>query len=269
MAKVASGRSLFYSTGIIIQAEIREGFATKSCRENGTWYTNPESSQEWTDYTTCVQLDHFEALFWVSVVCNIFSLVLLLPACFIFLYFRSLRHQHRIKLHLCLFSSYVFTSGVMLLWESLVVSDRLYRDTNDTIMHQNSAFAVPRSLVGFYIGGFCEYPRVPPQTGLHGVLRSVYRRCWVHNAGEIEWIIYVPILFCIAGNVFFLGKILWVMLNQLQSHPNEPSSYRRAVKAAAILIPLFGLQALLVMIRPSTSSFAFEVISRIVSSTQV
>lgn len=40
--------------------------------------------------------------------------------------------------------------------------------------------------------------------GLHGVFWSVYRRCWVHNAGEIEWIIYVPILFCIAVSMAYI-----------------------------------------------------------------
>ncbi|KAK7498339.1 hypothetical protein BaRGS_00010293, partial [Batillaria attramentaria] len=93
-------------------------------------------------------------------------------------------------------------------------------------------------------------------------------QCWVPNAGNFEWIIYTPIIFCIVGNVFFLGKILWVMLNQLQSHPNEPSSYRRAVKAAGILIPLFGLQVLLVIFRPEPTVFAVEVLSKIVTNTQ-
>ncbi|KAL8562725.1 hypothetical protein ACOMHN_022601 [Nucella lapillus] len=63
-------------------------WAHKRCQHNGSWYVSPDSNQEWTDYTGCIVLDHFWALFWVGVCCNVISLMLLLPACFIFMYFR-------------------------------------------------------------------------------------------------------------------------------------------------------------------------------------
>ncbi|XP_070211291.1 calcitonin gene-related peptide type 1 receptor-like [Littorina saxatilis] len=134
------------------------------------------------------------------------------------------------------------------------------------------AFAVPRSLLPFYISGF-SIPVIP--TLIYIIIRSVKddlnTKCWVPPAGNFEWIIYTPIIIFLAGNIFFLCKILHVMLTQLQSHPNEPSSYRRAAKAAGILVPLFGLQAVLVIASPdSTSDFfeGFEVFSKIVTNTQ-
>ncbi|KAK7498347.1 hypothetical protein BaRGS_00010301 [Batillaria attramentaria] len=167
-----------------------EATAIKQCTENGSWYISPQSQQEWTDYTGCVALDNFVALFWVGLVCNIISIILLAPACFIFLYFRSLRHQHRIKLHVCLFSSFILTNALMILWEVIIVNDRLHNQMRESVLHQNSvgcrflhaltryswttnflwmwlegfhlyrlmvhAFAVPRSLVGFYVGGFSK-----------------------------------------------------------------------------------------------------------------
>ena len=44
---------------------------------------------------------------------------------------------------------------------------------------------------------------------------------------------------------------------------------RRAVKAVAILIPLFGLQAAVVAIRTDAESQYFEVFRKIVDNTQV
>ncbi|XP_076461194.1 calcitonin gene-related peptide type 1 receptor-like isoform X2 [Babylonia areolata] len=300
---VRAGSTVSTTCPAYIEHASTDAWAHKRCQENGTWYVSPESQQEWTDYTGCIVLDHFWALFWVGVTCNVISLVLLLPACFIFMYFRSLRSQHRIKLHMCLFLSYVLTNVLMILWEVIVVKDRLQTARAASVLHVNSvgcrvlhaltryawttnfvwmfleglhlyrlmvhAFAVPRSLLPFYIGGFSS-PWIP--TLIYICIRAtsdeLNTRCWVSNAGGFEWIIYVPIILCLAGNIFFLAKILYVMMTQLQSHPNEPSSYRRAAKAAAILVPLFGLQVVMVIARPQPTNYVFEIFSKIVTSTQ-
>ncbi|KAL8562728.1 hypothetical protein ACOMHN_022604 [Nucella lapillus] len=215
----------------------------------------------------------------------------------------SLRSQHRIKLHTCLFLSYILTNVLMIMWEVIVVKDRLINARNRSVLHINSvgcrllhaltryawttnfmwmflegfhlyrlmvhAFAVPRSLLGFYIGGF-SIPWVPIliYISIRASSDTLNTKCWVAHAGGFEWIIYVPIIICLAGNIFFLSKILYVMLTQLQSHPNEPSSYRRAAKAAAILVPLFGLQVVLVIARPQPANYVFEIFSKIITSTQ-
>ncbi|CAG5136877.1 unnamed protein product, partial [Candidula unifasciata] len=95
--------------------------------------------------------------------------------------------------------------------------------------------------------------------------------CWVSNANNLEWIMYGPILVCILINVAFLTNVLRILLTQLQSHPNEPSNYRRALKATFILVPLFGLQVFLIVYQPPgnvVNFFAYEVVARIISNSQ-
>ena len=52
--------------------------------------------------------------------------------------FRQLRTQKRIKLHLCLFLSFIITSFVTILWDFIVYLNRLENDREDTIMHQST-----------------------------------------------------------------------------------------------------------------------------------
>ncbi|KAK7110000.1 hypothetical protein V1264_013941 [Littorina saxatilis] len=62
--------------------------AYKRCTENGTWWRTEETGQEWTDYTSCVQMETFRILYYVAVTSNAISLLLLVPACVIFLCFQ-------------------------------------------------------------------------------------------------------------------------------------------------------------------------------------
>ncbi|PVD30640.1 hypothetical protein C0Q70_09913 [Pomacea canaliculata] len=104
----------------------------------------------------------------------------------------------------------------------------------------------------------------------------VYRqddRCWIFHAGSLEWLIYGPELMCIIANVFFFVGIMRILVTEIQSHPNEPSNYRRAIKATFILVPLFGLQLFLVAYSPGANHpvahITHEIVAKIVSSSQV
>ncbi|ESO87997.1 hypothetical protein LOTGIDRAFT_234777 [Lottia gigantea] len=291
--------------------------AVKNCNNNGTWFRDKITGKEWTDYLGCVQINEYKVLFQVGLICNIISIVLLVPACVVFLYYRQLRVQQRIKLHICLFVSFVFTSVVMILWDVLVFNDRLTNAAALTVMYQDppgcrvlyiltryalstayvwmflegfhlhrlivKAFKVPKSIIHYHFIGW-GFPVIPIYVILisgfpvipiiaYTVIRITRndKNCWVNNAGDYEWIVYLPNLFCIAFNVFFLMNILRILMTQLQSHPNEPSNYRRALKATFILVPLFGLQLFFIIYRPPSTwsgSFMYEVISKIVNNLQ-
>ncbi|KAL8585814.1 hypothetical protein ACOMHN_065164 [Nucella lapillus] len=291
--------------GCFNKQEIKStGLGHKTCEANGTWYVNPQSGLEWTDYTRCVTIQPYWVVFWVAVVCDGISLLLLLPASFTFLFFRSLRNQPRIRLHTCLFVTSVIFHTTMLLRELVVVPDRLTTAQNDrTVLNRNSvwcrllhvltrygwstlnawmllesvylyslmarAFAASKSLLPYYLTGYAgPWIFFIPYVIIRTSMDHFNTKCWAYNAGHYEWIISIPILLCLVGSMAFLGKTLHVMMTQLQSHPNEPSNFRRGVKALLMLVPLFGLQSLLVMIRPSAYSLAYEVVSTIVIGTQ-
>ncbi|XP_050388452.1 calcitonin gene-related peptide type 1 receptor, partial [Patella vulgata] len=220
------------------------------------------------------------------------------------LFFRILRRQHRVRIHLNLFISFIVRNIVVILWDNLVYNNRLHNLAKETLMHQNTvgckilyiltrytqaanfswmflegfhlhrlivrAFKVPKSINGYYLAGWVS-PVLPVL--IYSMIR-IYRQdqeCWVQNTGYYEWILYVPNLLCILVNVFFLCGILRILLNQLQTHPNEPNNYRKALKASFVLVPLFGVQLFLVIYRPPPDldiSYPFEILSEIMSNSQ-
>ena len=76
--------------------------------------------------------------------------------------------------------------------------------------------------------------------------------CWAQPShhGWVEWIAYLPGLLCIAGNMFFFVNIFYILLTKLRApHANEPTNFRKAVRACSVLVPLFGLQWLITFYR--------------------
>ena len=45
------------------------GYAQKTCTNNGTWWSDPTTNREWTDYTPCLNLK----VIWVSVRAMMFN----------------------------------------------------------------------------------------------------------------------------------------------------------------------------------------------------
>ncbi|KAL3831468.1 hypothetical protein ACJMK2_023213, partial [Sinanodonta woodiana] len=248
---------------------------------------------------------NFSTILYISIACSLFSILLLIPACIIFLRVRQLRAQKRVRLHISLFISLLMACVVSILWDFIVYKDRLENEKELTIMHENSggckflyiliryfgstifflmfcegfflhrlivhAFKVPKKLRWYYLCGWV-LPALP--VGAYAIIRVSFEdyntECWVPHAGSYEWIIYVPNLVCILANLFFLVNILRILLTQMQSHPNEPSNYRKALKATFVLVPLFGLQQFLVIYRPDDKSalFIYEAIASIVQNTR-
>ncbi|CAG5116911.1 unnamed protein product, partial [Candidula unifasciata] len=280
--------------------------AYKTCTLNATWYMNSRSNKEWTDYTDCFSKEHFYRLHTAVIACSAVTIAFLLPACVIFLYYRPLRQQHRIRLHLCLMASSFLTSVCSLLWEILVfkqslesskrIHDKAFNSIGCRLLilfiryaEQASfmwmfmegfhlhrllvrAFSVPKTLFPYYIFGF-GFPVLP--VGLYAIIRGIHenlnKNCWIERAEGYEWILAVPSLVVLAANVIFLLRIVYIMVRQLEPHPNEPSNFRRAVKAVVVLVPVFGIQFLFFIYRPEvTSEFhqVYELLSKIFSGLQ-
>lgn len=54
--------------------------------------------------------------------------------------FRQLRSQRRIRLHICLFFSFILKCLTTILWDLLVYNDRLDNPTTTSRMNQNTVF---------------------------------------------------------------------------------------------------------------------------------
>ncbi|GAB1601142.1 calcitonin gene-related peptide type 1 receptor-like [Argonauta hians] len=278
--------------------------AYKDCTANGTWWRHPKTHQEWSNYSTCIDAGKHQVIVLVDTTFCLLSIILLLPACTIFLYFRTLRIQHRIRLHLNLFVSLILTSILYLLWNHLFNPDHILHHPGETHMDRNTVgcrilnfvlnyiqstnyfcmliegyylyrllaatFERPKTLVPYYIFSW-GFPLIPSL--IYAAVRGIMfnERCWVFNSEPYDWIMFVPNLLCIAGNLFFLVYILAVLVGRLQSHANEPSNYRRTVKATLVLIPLFGLQQILIMYKPPKETYyayPYQIISSVVTHSQ-
>ncbi|CAC5393523.1 unnamed protein product [Mytilus coruscus] len=230
-------------------------YARKSCTVNGTWWVDSKSNREWTDYTPCLNLKIYKSLVYVGIACSSASLVLLVPACVVFLSLRQLRSQHRIRLHTCLFLSFIMTCIMTILWDLLIYNDRLDNPAS-TRMHQNtvSSDILYKDMI-LRLCTFCKCNIC----------------CWVKNIGIYEWILYIPNLICILLNLIFLCSIIRIMLTRLQSHPNEPSNYRRGLKATFLLVPLFGIQLFFITYRPPAEKadrLLYEIVSKVIIDSQ-
>jgi hypothetical protein len=134
------------------------------------------------------------------------------------------------------------------------------------------AFEAPSYMCCFYV-----FPWVFPclSMAIYGAFRVIYSNdmCWIEDYGALEWVIYGPNLLALALNLILLFNILRILLTRLQSLPSDSRmhKYRRAVKATLILAPLFGVQFLVIVYRPShDTSFGrhYELVAALVSNLQ-
>ncbi|XP_046573928.1 calcitonin gene-related peptide type 1 receptor-like [Haliotis rubra] len=277
----APGTTTFLSCPSFLEYAVPTRNAIKQCNADGTWYK--KKLLDWTDYTPCLDKESLISSIYLSLGCNIASILFLVPAFSIFLMYRSLRRQHRIRLHMNFFMSFVTSDVVTILWDMLVTYDRLTNEhIPQTLLYRNgsgckvlsfcriyfkstnyvwmfcegfylhrlisNAFTPPKNLMPLYVTGW-GVPLV--YSVIYAAIRLVHynESCWAKSMGHTEWIIYAPNLLCLVVNLFFLCNILRILLTQLQSHPNEPSNFRRALKATFVLIPLFGGQLFVTLYR--------------------
>uniref|UniRef100_A0A131YGC0 Adenylate cyclase coupled calcitonin receptor n=2 Tax=Rhipicephalus TaxID=426455 RepID=A0A131YGC0_RHIAP len=80
------------------------------------------------------------------------------------------------------------------------------------------------------------------------------------NVEGYNWITLAPGLFCLFANFIFLCNIIRVLVTKLRStHANEPSQFRKAVRAVLVLFPLFGMHFLMTVYRSPSNCGAWEV----------
>lgn len=252
---------------------------TYRCMENGTWDSNGEN------FTSRGLVDTEKAAYgyghvYVFIAGNALSIVLLTIALVIFFGFRQLRCG-RVLIHKNLFLSYVFTGMTWIMYNKLAILDGDVLLTNPwwcQVLHVLAqyfmlcnfawmfceglylhtvlirVFSNTRTLtVLCYVIGWV-YPLVP--TIIYTVLRrsedAASNRCW-YEESSLQWIMYGPIVVSIFVNFVFLVNIVRLLMTKLQTIP-EASQSKKAARATLLLIPLLGLQYLILPIRPEPDS---------------
>lgn len=266
----------------------------KICWDNGTWYYSQEFGKEYTFYD-CGSLEYHRSMTVFSIVLHSLSVIVLLPAIIIFSIYKQLQ-VHRISLHKNFCVAMVLYDISVILVDSLFILDHVNEEKNIRV-NQNpdlckvvytmsryfrlcqyawmfcegfylhkliaSAFAEQKSLLIFYVVGWgCPAIFVT----ISAVLRALRMghpddsSCWMDNVEGYNWITLAPGLFCLFANFLFLCNIIRVLVTKLRNtHTNEPSQFRKAVRAVLVLFPLFGMHFLMTVYRSPANCGPWEV----------
>ncbi|KAM9249634.1 calcitonin gene-related peptide type 1 receptor [Dugong dugon] len=255
---------------------------TKICDPDGNWFRHPASNRTWTNYTQCNLNTHEKVktamnLFYLTIIGHGLSIASLLISLGIFFYFKSLSCQ-RITLHKNLFFSFVCNSIVTIIHLTAVANNQALVATNPVsckvsqfihlyLMGCNyfwmlcegihlhtlivvAVFAEKQRLMWYYFLGW-GFPLVP--ACIHAVARSLYYNdnCWISSDTHLLYIIHGPICAALLVNLFFLLNIVRVLITKLKvTHQAESHLYMKAVRATLILVPLLGIEFVLLPWRP-------------------
>ncbi|KAM3917062.1 calcitonin gene-related peptide type 1 receptor [Leptodactylus fuscus] len=255
----------------------------KHCDVNGYWFKHPESNRTWTNYTQCnartiERVKTALNLFYLTIIGHGLSIVSLLISLGIFFYFKNLSCQ-RITLHKNLFLSFVCNSVVTIISLTAVANNQPLVATNPVsckisqflhfyLMGCNyfwmlcegiylhtlivvAVFAEKQHLIWYYLLGW-GFPLIP--ACILAVARSLYYNdnCWISSDTYLLYVIHGPICAALLVNLFFLLNIVRVLITKLKvTHQAESNLYMKAVRATLILVPLLGIQFVLLPWRPS------------------
>ncbi|CAG9813259.1 unnamed protein product [Phaedon cochleariae] len=101
---------------------------------------------------------------------------------------------------------------------------------------------------------------------------SFFLQCRWFSYHDIDWIFQVPTLVVLLLNFIFLISIMWVLITKLRSaNTLETQQYHKAAKALLVLMPLLGIQYVIMVYAPKykkSSIDVFELARAILISTQ-
>ncbi|XP_065163719.1 calcitonin receptor-like [Atheta coriaria] len=278
----------------------------KECWPNGTWFIHPNSSNfgHWTNYTECIAQDklafHMTINRWFVIGYSI-SLVALIISLIIFLSFRTLKCT-RIRLHIHLFLSFIMNNIMWLIWYIEVIPRSSELRSENPLWCQAVEIFLKYFLVANYMWMFCEglYLHISLVVvfvrdnvawiwfvligwgipfvviTIYAFVRIVYlqdtRFCWLLPSPAV--LIYsIPVWITLAISFIFLCYVLRVIVNIMNPNSENPAPLRakRAARATLILIPLFGLQYMLIPFRPDSEhkfAYLYDYLTVVITSLQ-
>uniref|UniRef100_A0A8C3ABC1 Calcitonin gene-related peptide type 1 receptor n=1 Tax=Cyclopterus lumpus TaxID=8103 RepID=A0A8C3ABC1_CYCLU len=270
---------------------------TKICTDSGQWFLHPESNRTWTNFTRCNEHTN-EGRVVGSLpesapnACRIKSIPLpgSVDSCCL--------SCQRITLHKNLFFSFVLNSVITIIWLTAVANNQELVQRNPTSCKVSqfihlylfgcnyfwmlcegiylhtlivvAVFAEKQHLMWYYLLGW-GFPLIP--ASIHAFARSYYYNdnCWISSKTSLLYIIHGPICAALLVNLFFLLNIVRVLITKLKvTHQAESSLYMKAVRATLILVPLLGIQYVLLPYKPEgrVSSEIYDYIMHILMHYQ-
>ncbi|XP_050523260.1 diuretic hormone receptor-like isoform X2 [Daktulosphaira vitifoliae] len=255
--------------------------ASRYCDFDGVW-------ANFSDYMKCQHLEISYSESDLSVIYEsyfylygyIISLVALIAAVLIFLYFKDLRCL-RNTIHTNLMYTYILSDFTWILAD--VLQNRVYSNYEVCV---TMAFCLNyfflTNFFWMFVEGLYLYILVVETFTRENIKLRVYMfigwgipliimiiwsiakiispsgnmdnaRCkWIDPHPVHDWIYQIPAILVLIVNLIFLSCIMWVLITKLRSaNSAETQQFRRASKALLILIPLLGVTYILTMCGPS------------------
>ncbi|XP_041366748.1 calcitonin gene-related peptide type 1 receptor-like [Gigantopelta aegis] len=249
-----------------------EAFAEKVCQSDGTWYHHPFTNKSWTDYRPCSRLQEEHSVIMIYISGYALSIGFLAVSLVIFRLFGQLK-CNRVTLHQHLFVSYILSGFLWILYYTQVPMR-----TDSGILAANPIWCRSLHTVTQYTT-VCNYCWMLCEGFyLHTAVTKVFTKenrlvwCWLFESNFL-WAIVVPVILSLVINLLFVINILRIIVSKLRAfNTNESYQNKRAMRAILILIPLLGLQYLVIPFRPSSGPralYIFKMVSAFLVSYQV
>ncbi|XP_054167743.1 diuretic hormone receptor-like [Oppia nitens] len=278
--------------------------SSRMCYENGSW-------AEKADYSKCMPLPVYQEIphtLWdvrdtviIYYTGYIISLIALTIALWIFLYFKDLRCV-RNTIHTNLMITYML---IAICW---IITDRLHSNPLSNVSNKSACtlvilltYLMGTNFFWMFVEGLYLYILVVKTFSIELVKVHLYAfigwglpalvvivwapvkyyftqsdpngpaGCPWQLKDYFDYIFICPVLLVLLVNIFFLGKIMWVLITKLRAATSaESKQYRKAAKALLVLTPLLGVAYMLVLVTPThrTAKVIFHYLQALLVSTQ-
>ncbi|RMB90154.1 hypothetical protein DUI87_33453 [Hirundo rustica rustica] len=267
-----------------------KGHAYRRCDLNGSWELVPGNNRTWANYSECAKFltnetrerEVFDRLYLIYTVGYSISLGSLTVAVLILGYFRRL-HCTRNYIHMHLFVSFmlravsIFVKDAVLysgsaLEEMERISEEDLKSITEAPPADKSQFVGCKVAVTFFLYFLATnyYWILVEGLYLHSLIFMAFFSekkylwgftlfgwgVWDLSAGNLKWIIQVPILAAIVVNFILFINIIRVLATKLREtnagRCDSRQQYRKLLKSTLVLMPLFGVHYIVFMAMPYT-----------------
>ncbi|CAL4070506.1 unnamed protein product, partial [Meganyctiphanes norvegica] len=264
--------------------------ASKTCTTNGTWLHNPApdyEANEWTDYGSCsLEKKEVSLLNW-DIALDSLSLIALLPAMCILLIYKALRIQ-RFYIHFNFFLA-LFGKHLTDLLVISVIKLPEEKQGGDTLINENTGGCKFLVVMSSYFNLAVYTWMLTEGLYLHRLIAAAFKgqgRTYIYlligwatpmvftiswaiakavlqdyqcflgfdegvSGPKLYWINDAPRLVILFVNLGILVNIYRVLMTTLKNvNTNDAKANRKAARATAFLLPLFGVQFIFLMFTP-------------------
>lgn len=251
--------------------------ATRFCYANGTWASKSNylvcfTDEKHPEYKYIYAMNFIlQCGFGVSTIALVFALGILC-------YFRNLRCL-RNNIHCNLILTFILRNVVWFAmryslvdisrqqrqnWvcQSLVISLHYFTSTNFFWMFVEGLY-LHVILVWTYSADklrLCHFLLIGWGLPIPFLIVWAVMKMGIANKGcfaesKLDYIQHAPIFTVLLANVLFFISIIWILITKLRmTHTPEARDYRKAVKAAVVLLPLLGITYAMFILRPEENS---------------